>query len=905
MRWTIRKKLTSIILILVFISIGFLGGPIYRVARKSLEERIGQGMRVQASSMINQLDRILFDAYRNIQDWAGEERMLDVISDDSENRIADFLAAAKKDYAFYSDLIFADNTGRVVASSNPSYVGKSVASENWFKDTLSTQKPRTLSASSTVLENRYSTLFVAPVESDKVLKKLRANKNLSRAQQNLMDSLGAWKPKSFGVVAAFLNWSQMIELVNGMPVLESKDQTKDAFVMLMSDKGFALTQPFFENTAMILQQNFVDDGFLAAKRVLTGESGYTVEKGLYGKESIIGYAPSQGFKDFQGFGWAMLVFQSTDHALRPIHNLQFQIMLIGLLVLVIASMISFFAARGITRPIEKLTEFMRAAGRGDFSKKLDIHSRDEIGMLAASFDEMLRNLKTAETEITAARDFTDNIIKSIGDALLVLDREGKIKTCNPALKTVLGFGEKELVGFSVDKILSEDVQKDSQTMLLLKQGNLLNRDMECKNKEGESIPMLVSAAPLRDLANVWQGVVLVARDMREYKSLELQFREAQKMDAVGRLAGGIAHDFNNMLTVINGYSERFLRKIAADDPRGGEIGQILKAGKRAARLVGQLLAFSRRQIVTPAIIDLNELLVGMTKLLKLITGETIELVTLPAQGLWYVKLDAGQFEQVVANLTVNARDAMPDGGKLIFETKNVFVDEHHAAQRPGMKSGEYVLLDVKDTGTGMSEEIKKRVFEPFFTTKPKGKGTGLGLATCYSVVKQSGGYVDVESELGKGTTFKIYLPRAQGKPQSVGDKEVYQALPTGTEKILLVEDEDLVREFAQRLLTEQGYKVLTAINGSDAMRVSEEHKDEKIDLLLTDIVMPKMGGHELAERLKKERPGTKVLFVSGYVDDDMVQETAMNESSSFLQKPITPTSLAVKVRQVLDHGKSL
>jgi HAMP domain-containing protein len=425
MRWTIRKKLTSSILLLVLISIGFLGGPIYRVARKSLEERIGQGMRVQASSMINQIDRTLFDAYRNLQDWAGEEMMLDVVGDDSEKRISDFFLAVKKDYPFYGDLVFADNSGEIIASSNPSYRGKNVSAESWFKKTLSTREPRTLSASSTVLDNHYSTLFVVPVDAEKILKKLRANKNLTRAQQNLTDSLSVWKPKTFGVIAAFLNWPQMIEMVNGMPVFEGKEQTKNAYVVLMSEEGFALTQPFFENKAVILQKNFVEDGLIAAKKVLTGESGYTVEKGLYGKENIVGYAPSQGFKDFKGFGWAMLVFQSTEQALRPIHNLQFQIVLIAILVTLIASLISFLAARGITRPIEKLAEFMRGVGKGDFSKPLDIHSRDEIGMLAASFDEMLRNLKSAENEITAARDFTDNIIKSIGDALLVLDRPSK------------------------------------------------------------------------------------------------------------------------------------------------------------------------------------------------------------------------------------------------------------------------------------------------------------------------------------------------------------------------------------------------------------------------------------------------------------------------------------------------
>jgi two-component system, cell cycle sensor histidine kinase and response regulator CckA len=330
------------------------------------------------------------------------------------------------------------------------------------------------------------------------------------------------------------------------------------------------------------------------------------------------------------------------------------------------------------------------------------------------------------------------------------------------------------------------------------------------------------------------------------------------------------------------------------------LGQILKAGKRAAGLVRQLLTFSRRQIIKPTVINFNELMLSMHKMLRHMLGENIEVVALPVENLWSVQLDPGQFEQVIANLAVNARDAMSAGGKFVMKTENMVVDESYASTRPGMRPGEYVLFSCQDTGSGMSEEVKKRIFEPFFTTKGPGKGTGLGLATCYGMVKQAGGYIEVESELGKGTVFKIYLPRVFGQVTSLEEVGGPEALPKGSETIFLVEDEILVRDLIVSVLKNQGYQILTASNGSEALYLMEEWPNQKIDLLLTDIVMPKMGGRELAERMSKIRPGIKILFMSGYIDDETIHSSVMEASVAFLPKPITPSALAFKVREVLD-----
>jgi PAS domain S-box-containing protein len=388
---------------------------------------------------------------------------------------------------------------------------------------------------------------------------------------------------------------------------------------------------------------------------------------------------------------------------------------------------------------------------------------------------------------------------------------------------------------------------------------------------------------------------------QEMKALEEQFRQSQKMEAVGRLAGGIAHDFNNLLTVIKGYSQLSLLDLREKDPLWGNIQEIQKATQRAADLTRQLLAFSRRQILDLKVLDLNTLLRDLNKMLRRIISEDIELVTLLAEDLGRVRIDPGQFEQMILNLAVNARDAMTSGGKLTIETANVELDEEYARTHISVKPGLYVQLSVSDTGVGMSFDTKEKVFEPFFTTKEKGKGTGLGLSTVYGIVKQCEGNIWVYSEPGHGTTFKIYLPRVEEKLDPILKQEELDYLPKGNETVLLVEDDPLVRDLAHRLLIGQGYKVLEASNGEEALRVAQENTGEKIHLLLTDVVMPQMGGKELSEKLKHLRPDIGVLYTSGYTDNTIVHHGTLEPGTYFLQKPFSPKTLSHKVREVLDR----
>jgi two-component system, cell cycle sensor histidine kinase and response regulator CckA len=390
-----------------------------------------------------------------------------------------------------------------------------------------------------------------------------------------------------------------------------------------------------------------------------------------------------------------------------------------------------------------------------------------------------------------------------------------------------------------------------------------------------------------------------AEERAERRRLEEQFIEAQKMEVVGHLAGGVAHDFNNIIGIILGYSDLLEEKIPASGPAKDALDSIRNAAERAAGLTRQLLVFSRKQKVQPVVLDLRDVVISVEKMLRRLIDENVEFAFVPGRDAGRIKADAGQIGQVLMNLVVNARDAMPRGGKLTVQTGNVTLPEPHARQLSGLPAGEYVMLSVSDTGTGMTEEVEAHIFEAFFTTKPKGKGTGLGLATCQTIVHQSGGQMTVVSELGKGTVFKIYFPRVD-LPLAPGIAGHKGPVPRGTETLLVVEDEPAVRGLARNFLESQGYEVLTASNGQDGLRVVREHKGHPIRLVITDVVMPQMGGKVMAEWLKSSFPDLKILFTSGYTDDAIVQHGVLDAGVEFLPKPYAPATLARKVREMLD-----
>ena len=393
------------------------------------------------------------------------------------------------------------------------------------------------------------------------------------------------------------------------------------------------------------------------------------------------------------------------------------------------------------------------------------------------------------------------------------------------------------------------------------------------------------------------GIVM---NITDRKHLEDQLRQSQKMEVIGRLAGGVVHDLNNQMMVILGTVNLAIPELSPGHPVRSDLKEILSSGQRAIDLTSRLLAFSRQQIVEPQVLNLNDQLLNLDKMLPRLIGEDIELVILPEPNLGMVQMDPGQFEQVLANLAVNGRDAMPDGGKLIIKTANVTLDDEYARQHAGATPGKYVMLVVRDTGCGMTKEVKEHLFDPFFTTKDQDKGTGLGLSTCCGIVKQSSGHILVYSEPGRGSTFKIYLPCVEGTTDALPHSEGAGVLPRGTETVLLVEDEASVRKLVSRMLGKQGYTVFEASNGEEALHVAQEHTCKPIHLLLTDVVMPLMSSRKLVEHLAESRPEMKVLFISGYLDNSIVNHGVLDAGMPFLPKPFTPDVLACKVREVLD-----
>ena len=505
--------------------------------------------------------------------------------------------------------------------------------------------------------------------------------------------------------------------------------------------------------------------------------------------------------------------------------------------------------------------------------------------------------KQAEEEI---RKLSSAVEQSI-DGVAISDLEAKLTYVNCAFARMHGYSPEEMIGIKfVDLLKKEELDKYTNGLNKVKTLGSWTCEIEHIRKDATSYPTFMSVNLLKDAEGKATGVQAVVRDISEQKKLEEQFRQAQKMEAVGTLAGGVAHDFNNLLTVIIGNAELALMDVIKDESLRKGIEETKKAGEKAASLTRQLLAFSRKQVIMPEVIDLNKGINETKNMLKRTIGEDIEFLTVLEPELWKAYADSGQIDQVIMNMVVNARDVMPQGGKLIIETANVDLDKNYFCERgiEGEKSGHYVMLTVSDTGKGMDKEIQEHIFEPFFTTKEVGKGTGLGLSTIYGIVKQNDGFIWVYSEPGKGTTFKVYLPRVKGDMEPEEKEQTSVAELGGSETVLIVEDDDSLRNLAQKALRQHGYKVLVAENGENALKVGKEH-DGQIDLMITDVVMPKMGGREAAERLQPLYPQMKVIYMSGYTDNAIVHHAVLEPGLNYFEKPFTPEGLARKVREAL------
>ena len=624
--------------------------------------------------------------------------------------------------------------------------------------------------------------------------------------------------------------------------------------------------------------------------------------------------------------WRVSVEVPRQLALAPAREVLVHILLVALIVLSIGAFVGWRLTHGITGPLEEVTRAAEGIAAGDYARRATVRRDDEIGRLATSFNSMAtrveasthireehaaelryanQQLSRAIGETERARRHAEEIatelralVNSVTDVVLYLDDDGRyVKILETGIDK-LALPPAELLGKRVHEVLSP--QSADAVLATVRSALRENRRVELEYSVTLGDRGLCwfagAASPMPDGTVLW-----VARDVTEHHELQEQFRQAQKMEAVGQLAGGIAHDFNNMLTAIKSFSELLLAELSDESPHAADLAEIQRAADRAAALTRKLLAFSRRQLLQPVPLDLNTVVRGMEEMLRRLLGEDVECEWRLATDLFHAMADPGQIEQIVLNLALNARDAMPAGGRLTVETSTARVDENYVARIPDMTPGEYVVLSVSDTGSGMDAETQARLFEPFFTTKEPGKGTGLGLSTVYGIVKQSGGHITVYSEPGHGSTFRVYLPRASssGARSSEPVATIALPLPTGSETILLVEDDHAVRLVAARILTRQGYRVLEASAPAEAEALVARHRGA-IEMVMTDLVLPGMSGRELAELLVAVEPGMRVLYMSGYTDDAVIRRGLLEPGMAFLPKPFTVEEMTRLVRATLD-----
>ena len=511
-----------------------------------------------------------------------------------------------------------------------------------------------------------------------------------------------------------------------------------------------------------------------------------------------------------------------------------------------------------------------------------------------------KNQMKADAALRERNALLKSVFEGAGDAIFVKDAAGRYLIANSQVANYFRKPVEEIVGRTAFELTDTEAAREltRSDKRILESGENVTVDFQI-TRDDTTYHFLVTRVPYRDPNGKIIGVIGISRDITQYKGIEERLRQSQKMEAIGTLAGGVAHDFNNILMVISGYSSVLAEALKSHPKLHGHVEQIQKAAERAASLTRQLLAFSRKETIQPAALSVNDVVAGIEKLLHRLIGEHITISTELAMDLGMVMADAGQLEQVILNLAVNARDAMLEGGKLSIETRNATLGYGESKDPVDVRPGEYVELAVSDTGAGMDAAVKAHVFEPFFTTKPAGKGTGLGLSTVYGIVQQAGGYVTFESERGAGTSFHIFLPRIYAMSKAAASTDTGHVTLQGEETVLLVEDDASVCELVRAVLTKQGYSVMAAQRPREAETICREY-GQRIDLLLTDVILPEMSGTELAKRLAVLDPGMRVLFMSGYIDDSVVRQEIQEKGIAYLQKPFTPANLVKKVREVLD-----
>jgi len=576
---------------------------------------------------------------------------------------------------------------------------------------------------------------------------------------------------------------------------------------------------------------------------------------------------------------------------------------IGLAIFLITMFLGWRVTRSIGGRLQQMDAAVRALAQGQFRQRVNVGGHDEIGRLARVFNDMSARLSDLYESLQRSEAHFRSLIENVADFIVVLQADGTIRYASPSFEREVG---KDVLGRNLASLATDETRVEVENLLaavqsksVLAEGGSASTEAEFRiQQQGGGVRTLEASVTNLLQHPAVSGIVLNARDVTERRRLEEQLMRAQRMEAIGTLSGGVAHDFNNILTVILGHTEVLLQSLESSPAEHSHLKSIDEASRRASALTRQLLAFSRKQVLQPRVFNLNSLILDLDKMLRRMISEDIELEMITDPNLGVTKADPGQIEQVVMNLVLNARDAIQGGGRITVETANVILDEEYTRAHAGARVGPHVMLAVSDTGEGMSADVLPHIFEPFFTTKEVGKGTGLGLSTVYGIVRQSGGNVFVYSQPGRGTTFKIYLPRVD-EPAPIAPEPPPRMVTSGAETVLLVEDEPALRDLIRIALTGNGFTVLDAPTAADALALSRKHV-APLHLLLTDVIMPGMDGPALARQVQKERPDIKILYMSGYATNFIMHDGVVDPGTNFMEKPFHPRALLAKVREVLD-----
>jgi PAS domain S-box-containing protein len=834
-----------------------------RIGTREVERYTGASLAELASRAADRLDRNLFDRLRDLELLARSEYVDGPAGTVERRNAVATLQAIHPEYAWIG---FTDRDGTVAASTRGLLEGIDVSHRDWFGAALTGP-------------------FVGDVHEANLLADLLPNG--SDEPLRFVDVAAPFRDEAgrvIGVLGAHLHWTWARDVLGAL-IGEA-----GAEILILDHAGVVLFGP-----------KDLSGQTLRLTGTRPGDRESNVETWPDGRDYIAGFNHSDGHESFNGLGWTVVAREDAATALAPAHRLQQQIIFWGLALAAFVGLLTYGLAHRIAAPVRKLTAGADAIRNNRETVLPQVKGYAEVASLSASLVALLDERRRSEEELSRTRAFLDLVIENIPDVLFVKDaHEYRYVLANRACEELLGRDRSDLIGKNdydlfpkeqADQFVAADREVLSSGALQIIEEPLETRQHGRRTVRTKKMPVLGERGePLYLLG--------ISEDITEWQTIEEQLRQSQKMEAIGNLTGGLSHDFNNLLGVVIGNADLLTDHIKDNPQATALLDDVLEAALRGAELNRRLLAFARRQPLQPKKLDVNELVAGIIKLLSRTLGENVEITIECAGNLWPVVVDPAQLEASIVNIATNARDAMPNGGQLTIATRNGHLDEDYAAEHPEVAPGDYVVIEITDTGTGMPPEVASSAFEPFFTTKEVGKGTGLGLSMVFGFVKQSGGHAKIYSEEGSGTTIRFYLPRSAQEDQ-VELLDLHGPIPlaTGSETVLVVEDNEKLRQLLLKQLQDLGYAVLEAEHAGAALEILRG--SESIDLLLTDIVMPGMNGHELALEAVRMHPGLRVLFTSGFPESALGESGRISEGDLLLSKPYRKQELAHKVREAL------